>query len=264
MDLGEYNKAKFLLLESLESNKKLFGLNSKETAKSYHQLGLCYDWIGNFQLADSFYILGINTYNKISGKPTKELSDNLNDYGTMLTNYGLYDSAGVLLKRSLDIYGMYNEEKGQKEAITINNLAVNLHHQNNVDEAEKYYLEALKVLTNIYGINRPEVASIYNNLAFIYMDNENYDASENAFKKAYDIKTSVLGKKHPSLGLALSNLGMLYFVKEDYQKAEIPLQESINFFYRIKAPKDPFLSLAYYWLGRTYLESNQLKKSERF
>ncbi len=260
--LGEYNKAKSLLLESLESNKKLLGLNSKEVAKSYHQLGLCYDWIGNFQLADSFYILGINTYNKISGKPTKELSDNLNDYGTLLTNYGLYDSAGVLLRRSLDIYRMYNEEKGQKEAITINNLAVNLHHQNKVDEAEKYYLEALRVLTNLYGINRPEVASIYNNLAFIYMDNKNYDASESAFKKAYDIKTSVLGNEHPSLGLALSNLGMLYFVKEDYQKAEIPLQESINFFYRIKAPKDPFLSLAYYWLGRTYLESNQLKKSE--
>ena len=126
------------------------------------------------------------------------MADNLNDYGAMLTNLGLYDSASVLLKRSLDIYGIYNKEKGQKEAITINNLAVNLHHQNKVDEAEKYYLEALKVLTNLYGTNRPEVASIYNNLAFIYMDNKNYDASENAFKKAYEIKTAVLGKEHPS------------------------------------------------------------------
>ncbi len=260
--LGEFDKAKTLLLESLESNKKLFGLNSKEVAKSYHQLGLCYDWIGNFQLADSFHILGINTYEKLSGKPLKGLADNLNDYGVMLTNFGLYDSAGVLLKRSLDIYGTYNEEKGQKEAITINNLAVNLHHQNKVDEAEKYYLEALKVLTNLYGTNRPEVASIYNNLAFIYMDNKNYDASENAFKKAYEIKTVVLGKEHPSIGLALSNLGMMYFVKEDFRNAETPLLESINLFYKIKATKDPVLSLAYYWLGRTYLESNQLKKSE--
>ena len=260
--LGDYEKAKYLLTESLEENKKLFGLNSKEVAKGFHQLGLCYDWIGNFQLADSFHILGINTYEKLSGKPTKGLADNLNDYGAMLTNLGLYDSAGVLLKRSLDIYGMYNEEKGQKEAITINNLAVNLHHQNKVDEAEKYYLEALKVLTNLYGTNRPEVASIYNNLAFIYMDNKNYDASENAFKKAYEIKTVVLGKEHPSIGLALSNLGMMYFVKEDFRNAETPLLESINLFYKIKAPKDPFLSLAYYWLGRTYLESNQLKKSE--
>ena len=58
-------KQKLFFYESLESNKKLFGLNSKEVAKSYHQLGLCYDWIGNFQLADSFHILGINTYENI-------------------------------------------------------------------------------------------------------------------------------------------------------------------------------------------------------
>ena len=260
--LGEYEKAKNLLLESLESNKKIFGLNSKEVAKSYHQIGLCYDWIGNFQLADSFHILGINTYQNITGKPLKGLADNLNDYGAMLTNLGLYDSAGVLLKRALDIYRTYNEERGQKEAITINNLAVNLHHQNKVDEAEKYYLEALKVLTNLYGTNRPEVASIYNNLAFIYMDNKNYDASENAFINAYEIKKMVLGKQHPSIGSAQSNLGMLYFVKGDYKKAEIPLRESIDFFNSIKAYKDPFLSLAYYWLGRTYLESNRFFDSE--
>jgi len=261
--LGEYDKAKTLLTESLESNKILFGLNSKEVAISSHQLGLCYDWIGNFQLADSFYNQGITIFDKISGKPTKGFADNLNDYGTMLTNLGHYDSAAVVFKKALDIYSLYNDEKGQKEAITINNLAVNLHHQNKVDEAEKYYLEALNILTNLYGINRPEIASIYNNLAFIYLDNNNFDASENAFQKAYEIKLEVLGKDHPSNGLALINLGMLYFTEAEYRNAEIPLLQAIDFFIRIKATKDPFLSLAYYWLGRTYLESNQLSKSEK-
>ncbi len=261
--LGEYDKAKTLLTESLESNKILFGLNSKEVAISSHQLGLCYDWIGNYQLADSFYNQGITIFDKISEKPTKGFADNLNDYGTMLTNLGHYDSAAVVFKKALDIYSLYNDEKGQKEAITINNLAVNLHHQNKVDEAEKYYLEALNILTNLYGNNRPEIASIYNNLAFIYLDNKNFDASENAFQKAYEIKLEVLGKDHPSNGLALINLGMLYFTEAEYRNAEIPLLQSIDFFIRIKATKDPFLSLAYYWLGRTYLESNQLSKSEK-
>lgn len=260
--LGDYEKAKSLLTESLDANKKLFGLNSKEVAKGFHQLGLCYDWIGNYELADSFHILGINTYEKISGKPSKGFADNLNDYGAMLTNFGLYDSAGVLLKRSLDIYGTHNEVKGQKEAITINNLAVNLHHQNKATEAEKYYLEALELLTNLYGTNRPEVASIYNNLAFIYMDYEDFKSAENAFEKAYEIKLAVLGDKHPSIGLALINLGMLSFTGNEYKKAEISLLRSIDFFISNNAIKDPYLSLAYYWLGRTYLESNRLHDSE--
>lgn len=260
--LGEYEKAETLLVESYESNKMLFGVNSMETAKSAHQLGLCYDWIGNYQLADSFYNKGISIYEKISEEPVKELADNLNDYGSFLTNLGYYDSSTVILKRALDIYSLHNEEKGQKEAITINNLAVNMHHQNKVDEAEKYYLEAQEILTKLYGINRPEIASIFNNLAFIYLDNKNYEASEKAFQKAYEIKLALLGENHPNVGLAFINLGMLYFIEEKYQRAESPLLSSVNLFNRTGATKDPILSLGYYWLGRVYLESDQLLKAE--
>ncbi len=263
--IGEYKKAEKLLLESLESTKKLFGIKSAETAKAFHQLGLCYDWIGNYKLADSCYKKGIMIYEEVSGdKPLKGLADNLNDYGSFLTNETtLYDSATSVFKRALEIYELNGEGEGQKAAITINNLAVNLHHQNKVDEAEKYYLKAEKILTDLYGINRPEIASIYNNLAFIYLDNKKYDASEKAFKKAYEIKLAVLGEKHPSIALALINLGMLYFIEEDYDKAERPLLKSIEFFHKANELKDPMLAFGYYWLGRVYLESGQLEKAEQ-
>ncbi len=261
--LGEYKKAEALLLESLKSNKKLFGINSEETAKCFHQLGLCYDWIGNYQLADSFYKAGIYTYEKVSDEPLKGLADNLNDYGSMITNAGYYDSAAVMFKRALKIYALHDKEKGQKEAITINNLAVAMHHQNKVDEAEKYYLEAKDVLTKLYGINRPEIASIFNNLAFIYLDNKKYEQSEKAFEKAYEIKLALLGENHPSVGLAFINMGMLYCIEEKYDEADIPLHKAINLFLKTGATKDPLLAFAYYWLGRVYLESNKLTKSEK-
>jgi eukaryotic-like serine/threonine-protein kinase len=262
--IGEYKKAEKLLLESLGSTKKLFGMQSAETAKGYHQLGLCYDWLGKIKLADSCYRTGINIYEEVSGdKPLKGLADNLNDYGSFITNETSYfDSAAAIFKRALKIYALYNVSDGQKAAITINNLAVALHHQNKVDEAEKYYRQAEKILINLYGENHPELGSIYNNLAFIYLDNKKYDASEKAFKKAYKIKLAVLGDKHPSIGLALINLGMLYCIEKDYNKAEVTLNNSIDFFHKIKALKDPLLTYGYYWLGRTYLESNQLKKAE--
>ena len=256
--LGEYEKAESLITESLELNKKFYGENSKETAKSLHQLGLCYDWIGNFKLADSFYNAGINTYENVSDEPLKGLADNLNDYGTYLTNIGEYDSSTAIFNHALDIYSKYNSEKGQKEAITINNLAVNYHHQYKVDLAEKYYLEAQELLTNLYGINRPEVASIFNNLAFIYLDNKEYESSQKAFEKSYEIKLDVLGPDHPSAALTLINMGMLKFIQKEYSLAEIPLKKAINNFLRTNSKKDPFLALAYYWLGRSYTDSDNL------
>ncbi len=260
--LGEFEKAKLLLLESLESNKYLFGHESKEVAKSFHQLGLCYDWIGDLQKADSFYNEGISLYQKVSTELTISLADNLNDYGTLLTNLGEYGKADSLLTEALSIYGIQNKEKGQKEAITINNIATNLHHQNKVIEAEKNYLEAKEILIELYGINRPEIASIYNNLAFIYLDKKDYESSEKTFKKAYEIKLEVLGKDHPYVGLAFINMGMLYFIMKDYNRAEAPLLKAINLYLRTNSTKDPFLALAYYWLGRSYLDSEQFIKSE--
>lgn len=261
--LGEYEKAKELLLAAHEENLVLFGEESEETAKSSHQLGLCYDWIGNVQIADSFYKEGISIYETISDVPLKGLADNLNDFGTLLSHMGEYDSSTAILNKALDIYSLYNTEEGQKEAITVNNIAVNYHHLLNVDLAEKYYLQARDILVKLYGETRPEIASIYNNLAFIYLDNKDFDASEEAFEKAYKTKLSVLGTDHPYVGLALINMGMLQFIKKDYKSAEKPLLESIELFHRTNSLKDPFLSLAYYWLGRAYLESDQLFNSEK-
>lgn len=261
--LGEYTKAKPLLVQSLNSSKILYGENNKETAKCYHQLGLCNDWIGNYDLADSFYLRGINIYKNLSGDiPLKALGDNMNDYGSMLTSLGEYDSAAAMLNRALEIYKLNNISKSQKAAITINNIAVNLHHQNKVDKAEKYYLQAKKILTGLYGIYRPEVASIFNNLAFIYLDNNKYDASAEAFQKAYEIKLKVLGKDHPFVGLALVNIGMLDFIRKDYKNAENSLLNSINLFKRTNSLKDPYLAYGYYWLARVYLKTNQLNKAE--
>ncbi len=119
--IGEYKKAEKLLLESLESTKKLFGIKSAETAKGYHQLGLCYDWIGNYKLADSCYKKGIKIYEEVSGdKPLKGLADNLNDYGSFMTNETtLYDSATSVFKRALDIYEL--ERRGRRTESCNNN-----------------------------------------------------------------------------------------------------------------------------------------------
>jgi len=264
MSLGEYNKAEILLLESHTSNIALFGHYSKETAKSAHQAGLLYDWVGNYPLSDSFYNAGITIYEKLSkNPPLKGLADNLNDYGTFLTNLGKYDSADTLFNRALEIYAYHNpNEKGKKEAVTTINIAVNMHHQYKWEEAEKYYLEAKDIFERLYSENIPEMASLYNNLAFIYLDNKNFEKAENAFKKALEIKLDLLGENHPNLGLSYINLGMLYFIIEDYNNAESSLQEAIGLFHRTESLKDPTLSLAYYWLGRVYLKTSSLAKSE--
>ncbi len=260
--LGEYQKAESLLKDALQSNKELFGNDSPEAAHSTHQLAVCYDYQGNFYLADSLYLQGIKIYEKIKGQAPVALADVMNDYATMLTNLGHYDSSSAILKRSLEIYRMNGDTASKKVAYTINNLAVAMHHQNKVEEAEKYYRQAIERVIEIEGAEVAQVAQMQNNLAFIYLDNGEHKKSEQAFIKANRVKEQVYGPDHPSLGLGYTNLGMLYYIMEDYEKAISSLNQSIDLFERTNALEDPYLSLAYYWLGKVYLRTEELHTAE--
>ena len=71
VNLGEYDKGKPFLDRSLNINKKLYGEESKEYAYSLHDLGLYYDWIGEYKVADSLYSNSIEMLRKTLDQPTK-------------------------------------------------------------------------------------------------------------------------------------------------------------------------------------------------
>ena len=260
--LGEFIKAVPLLLEANETNKKLFGINSFEAAESAHQLGLCYDYKGDYNLADSFYLASIGILENLPGKPSIKLADVYNDYGSMLTNLGYLDSSVIFINKSLDIYLKNGQNKSVKYATTLNNLAVSYHHQFKVDEAENYYRYAIALLDSLPGRHQSQIGSMRNNLAFIYLDNGDYEKSEREFIEANKIKETVFGPDHPKLALGFSNLGMLYFIMKAYDKADSVLMEAIDIFDRKQITVDPELSLAYYWRGRLKLETEQFVEAE--
>jgi serine/threonine protein kinase len=262
VNLGEYDKAKPHLYNSLSINENLYGSESKQVAQSLHDIGLYYHWIGDYNLADSLYSKALTIYRKVLTEPTLALAENLNDYALIQSDLGDYDKAEKLFKESLVIFQNIGGEKYRNVAAVMNNLAITLHYKNDLEGAEEYYLKAQKLFIELFGENHPEVGSTYNNLAFVYMDKDDYNRAEEYFYKSYELKLSHKGDDHPDVGLALNNLGVINVKMKNYVKAEKLLVDAIKQYRKTYDSDHPLIALSHYWLGRVLLETERLDKAE--
>jgi serine/threonine protein kinase/tetratricopeptide (TPR) repeat protein len=262
VNLGEYDKAKPHLYNSLSINENLYGSESKQVAQSLHDIGLYYHWIGDYNLADSLYSKALTIYRKVLTEPTLALAENLNDYALIQSDLGAYDKAEKLFKESLVIFQNIGGEKYRNVAAVMNNLAITLHYKNDLEGAEEYYLKAQKLFIELFGENHPEVGSTYNNLAFVYMDKDDYNRAEEYFYKSYELKLSHKGDDHPDVGLALNNLGVINFKMRDYIEAERYLSDAVGQYRKTYDADHPLIASSHYWLGRVFLETERFDKAE--
>jgi CHAT domain-containing protein/Flp pilus assembly protein TadD len=89
-----------------------------------------------------------------------------------------------------------------------------------LQEAEKWYLEATTIQAITLGNRHPEYASSLNILAYIYTDIGKYELAEPLYFEAIAIQENTLGKEHPAYASSLNSLAILYKDMGNYEKAE--------------------------------------------
>jgi tetratricopeptide (TPR) repeat protein len=89
----------------------------------------------------------------------------------------------------------------QRTAVIWNKIGVAYHHMFALDQARKYYQQAL--------VMNPSYADALNNLAAVYHGQHDYKQAERTYKRAL--------KYSPSAAVTYCNLGTSYFAEEKYK-----------------------------------------------
>lgn len=120
----------------------------------------------------------------------------------------------------------------------VQNFALFLHRQNRYDKAQKYYLEALKICSELakeYPIKyNSSLGNIYTNLGVLYSELNDFSNSKNALFKSLEIREK-LAAINPLLfksdvALTLLNIGNMYLMFNDYENAEVAYKQSLEIF----------------------------------
>jgi tetratricopeptide (TPR) repeat protein/CHAT domain-containing protein len=104
-------------------------------------------------------------------------------------------------------------------AANLNNLGMIYQKIGNYDTASIFYLKALHIFKNIYGIENLKYAKVLNNLGDLYSDLKEFKSAERHYRKSLDIKKIIVGEMHTEYAISLNNLGSMYEKKGNYDSA---------------------------------------------
>jgi tetratricopeptide (TPR) repeat protein len=94
------------------------------------------------------------------------------------------------------------QRETQRSAVLLNKIGVAYHHMFALDQARKYYQQALAM--------NPSYADALNNLAAVYHGQHDYKQAERTYQKAL--------KYAPNAAITYCNLGTAYFADEKYKQ----------------------------------------------
>ncbi len=172
------------------------------------------------------------------------------------------DSAIFYLEKSLSTLKNQNRYYSLEASFCLNNLGIILSDRSEYIKAIDFYLESLKLKTQILGAGHDDCLSILNNIAIVYSETGNYEAAENYYLKVLEGKK--INESKPDYASILNNLGSHYSDIGNYDLALKYYMESINIRKRYLNINHPDYISSLNNIGKFYLVNSNYKLAEKY
>jgi len=221
--LGNYSAATQIFERALDISKRVLGPEHAQTAEALSGLGVVYSILGDQKRAEPLHLQALAIRQKIFGPQHVTTALSYGDVGVEYLITGNYKKAESALQRAVDIQERVLGAH-VRTARSVENLA-NLYQTIEAHVlAEKLYLRAIEIYTQLNGPNHPDVAHALSNLASLYLRTGAYPKAAELARRAVAIQEQALGSDHVELAHPLINLASAYDLQGDYARAK-PLFE---------------------------------------
>ena len=172
----------------------------------------------NYSLCDQLPQSSKLTSDFQANNPQLSEAQRLNEEIQQLFNQGLYARAISVAERILLIYQKTLGDNTLEVATILTRLASLNSRVNNVEKAEAFLKEALKIRESILGADHPAVARIINGLAENYRRQKKYSESESLYERVLSIYEKHCGE-HLLVVVTLNDLTILYMEQRRFEDA---------------------------------------------
>lgn len=246
--LGAFGPANMHLMFAFQTRRELLGGDHADTAESMNDLGELRYMQGHHDEARKLWTAALAARRSSFGDLAEPVAETLNNLGNLKRrDAGELDEARNDLEQALRIrralYAQVETDPGAASrqrkiarnnvAQTLNNLAGLLRTTGDpaiLDEAERYYREALRMREESFGPDHPQVAKMQNNLGKLLQERGALDAAEELFQSALTIlrSDSGYGAGHPYVGRLLLSLAEVKLSHGDLTAAKALAEESLQ------------------------------------
>ncbi len=248
--LGRYDRAAPLLARARTLRDSLHAdAPHPDRAASLHQLALLRHDQGAYAAADSLYAAARAQHRALHPPDHPDRLVVAADHALLFLDEGRYDEAVAAFRalharqraalpeapaalaarlaaapdgddvRARQALGTY--------ATILNNLALTLHEQGDLEAAEACYREGLALDRVLHGDAHPEVATSLNNLAAVLRDQGRLEEAEAIFRETLGVYRRIHRAAHPQVAAALNNLGRVTMDRGRHAEAEPICREAV-------------------------------------
>jgi len=261
-EMGRFEEAESLMIQSLELTKKIYGENDSTYTYSLNNLAGLYQSMGHYQKAEPLYLLAIEIRKNIYGLHHYKYANSLNNLATLYLEMGLKNKAEPLFIEAMEIRKNTLGTESADYAMSLSNLGALYEGIEQFKKAEFFYSEANNVKKRILGENHPDYAIGLNNLASLYANMKQYKKSEEYLVKAKDLWKQIFGESSLQFAMAANNFAALYRkARINYKQAESFYLQSLNTRKNLLGEKHPLVRDVQNDLGLLYTQMQEYEKA---
>ncbi len=98
----------------------------------------------------------------------------------------------------------------------------------NLNQAQEYFEQSLKIDERLLGFDHPKMAVDMNNIALVCKEKGELDAALLYFKRALEIDEQIFGSLHPNVASDLNNIALVFLDKNEMDTALVYLERALE------------------------------------
>ena len=248
-DIGEFDKAKEHVQQSLQIRIKALGPTHVDVASSYNNLGLVYESKGQLEQAKDYHQRSLDILIKALGPMHNSVATSYNNLGSVYRAMGQLERAKDYHQRSLEIKIKALGPTHVDVARLYNNLGLVYESMGHLEQAKEYHQKSLDITIRALGPTHVEVAMSYNNLGLVYRKMGHLEQAKAYHQRSLDITIKVLGPTHVDVATSYNNLGSVYEGLGQLEQAKDYHQKSLAIRIKALGPTHVDVAMSYNNLG---------------
>ncbi len=223
-DIDDYDSALSLGLDVQKAAIKEHGEDTEEYATSLSNLGVVYNRLQEYKLAEPLHKEALKIRQNIFGNKHPDVGVSLNNLGGMYQLKKQHKKATHFLRRALNISKESLGLKHPVTATTISNLGGSYRALGEFKKAKPLLKQALKIRKEILGDNHPNTADSLDSLGNLYFTQGQYTKAEQLVLQALEILEATLGLEHPNTKKSRQNYESVKKRLAKTEKTQTPIK----------------------------------------
>lgn len=237
--LGLYTRARPLLEQAVDIERRILGPSNPETLRSMNDLASLLDQDGHYAEAEKLSRETLDLRRQVLGREHPETLASMTQLAWALGQEGRYAEAEKLERETLEIQRRVLGPEHPNTLRTISTLAAILTNEGRYAESEGLQREELDIQRRLLGPEHPNTLMTMNNLVWNLREEGRYAEAEKFARDTLDIERRVLGPEHPDTLRTYGNLAITVSGEGHYAEAEKIDREILEINRRVLGPEHP-------------------------